>query len=228
MKTITLLRIAALLVFAFYSNPSFAVGGGTIMGQVTDPDTKEPVAFATLIFENQGTKKIITATELGFYDTGNLPAGVYTITTTFMSNKATMPGVTVKNDEQQELNLTITMSMKMGEVIVPIPVKPIDPYKIQEFALPRAEITKLPILKVIDMTAMLPGVVSQDGEIYVRGSRAGSLSYYIDGALVMGNPNIALCGLDSYRALTGFIPPKYGDTTGGVILMETRNYFAER
>jgi hypothetical protein len=37
--------------------------------------------------------------------------------------------------------------------------------------------------------------------------------------------SIPLCGLDTYEIYTGFIPPKYGDTAGGVVVLETRNYF---
>ena len=72
------------------------------------------------------------------------------------------------------------------------------------------------------------GVFEIGGQDYVRGARAGSLSYYIHGGLVLGSPQIPLGGLGLYHIYTGYIPAKYGDTVGGVVVMETRSFFTER
>ena len=62
-------------------------------------------------------------------------------------------------------------------------------------------------------------------DIIIRGSRPGDAIYYIDGvktANMSSVPGVAIGGLEAY---TGGIPAKYGDTTGGVIVLETKSYF---
>ena len=70
---------------------------------------------------------------------------------------------------------------------------------------------------------------SPDGEeLYFRGSRAGSVIYFIDGVKYTGNNvNIPASGLQSVSVYTGGLPAKYGDTTGGVVVIETKNYLQD-
>jgi hypothetical protein len=232
MKTQNKIRAAGLLLLAFVFQFSFASNiGGSIMGQVTDPDTKEPVSFASVIFENQGTQKVFVTNESGYYYASNIPAGVYNITATYMSKHITLENYKLSNDENKTLDIQIGLAVDMGGVEIFTTstrgsiVDPIDP---QKDILIRDEIRRMPITSVVDIAGLKSGVVKSNGEYYVRGSRAGGLSYYIDGCRVMGNPDIPLCGLDTYRLYNGFIPPKYGDALGGVVVMETRNYFSEQ
>lgn len=63
-----------------------------------------------------------------------------------------------------------------------------------------------------------------DGELMIRGARAGDMTYFIDGVKmndVKGIPSVAIGGMTVYSSA---IPAKYGDTTGGVIMMETKSY----
>jgi outer membrane receptor protein involved in Fe transport len=63
------------------------------------------------------------------------------------------------------------------------------------------------------------------GQVIIRGSRPGDAVYYIDGVKMTDMsavPGVAIGGLEAY---TGGIPAKYGDTTGGVIILETKSYF---
>lgn len=66
---------------------------------------------------------------------------------------------------------------------------------------------------------------SEDGELYFRGARKGEMVYLIDGVKtrdISKVPGVAIGGVSVY---TGGIPAKYGDTTGGVVVMETKSYF---
>jgi hypothetical protein len=71
--------------------------------------------------------------------------------------------------------------------------------------------------------------VSANGEeLYFRGSRAGSVIYFIDGVKIRQNvPNVPSSGISSMQVYTGGVPAKYGDTTGGVIVVETKSYLEE-
>jgi Carboxypeptidase regulatory-like domain/TonB-dependent Receptor Plug Domain len=80
---------------------------------------------------------------------------------------------------------------------------------------------------VISMTPEIKA--SPDGEeLYFRGSRAGTVIYFIDGVKYTGNNvNIPASGVQSVSVYTGGLPAQYGDTTGGVIVVETKNYLTE-
>lgn len=217
----------ALLIMA--AQQLFALGGGSVMGQVTDPDTHEPVSDATVIFECEGTQKMFFTNEKGYYYAGNIPAGLYNIAVSYMSTSVKITGVKVMNDEVQEIPIAFSTTVQMPDIVfTDFRRKIIDPYHIEETYIDRSTFKHMAVINTAQLTETLAGVVKINGEEYVHGARAGALSYYIDGCLVMGNANIPLCGLDTYRSMTGFIPAKYGDTTGGVIVMETRNYFAEQ
>lgn len=86
-------------------------------------------------------------------------------------------------------------------------------------------------LNIRDPKALLAGMSSdiqqQEGtnEVIIRGSRPGDAIYYIDGVKandMSSVPGVAVQGLEAY---TGGIPAKYGDTTGGVVVLETKGYF---
>lgn len=70
---------------------------------------------------------------------------------------------------------------------------------------------------------------SPDGEeLYFRGSRAGSVLYFVDGMKIRDNSlTIPSSGISSLSVYTGGMPAKYGDTTGGVIVIQTKNYLQE-
>lgn len=66
--------------------------------------------------------------------------------------------------------------------------------------------------------------IDQNGELMIRGSRAGDLVYFLDGIKmddVKSIPSAAIGGVTVYSSA---VPAKYGDTAGGVIIMETKSY----
>lgn len=217
-----------MLLFSISSFASF--GGGSIIGQVTDPATKEPLAFATVVLECQGSQHIYTTNEFGYYYASNLPQGNYTIKVSYQSSVFTAPDLKLSSDDNLTYNISVgsTIQLSTIEFIAKAGKKVLfDPADPQKVVLDGPEMRKMPVIGVGGITEIQSGIIAIDGEYYVRGARAGSLSYYIDGCKVMGSSDIPVRGLDTYRSYTGFIPPKYGDSTGGVIAMETRNYFSE-
>jgi hypothetical protein len=67
---------------------------------------------------------------------------------------------------------------------------------------------------------------SSDGkELYFRGSRAGSVVYFIDGMKIRDRvPSVPSSGISSISVYTGGVPAKYGDATGGIVVVDTKNY----
>lgn len=65
-------------------------------------------------------------------------------------------------------------------------------------------------------------------DLYFRGSRSGSAVYYVDGMKIYGEvPNIPASGLQNISVYTGGVPARYGDSTGGYVVISTKSYLDE-
>jgi hypothetical protein len=67
--------------------------------------------------------------------------------------------------------------------------------------------------------------MTDDGELVFRGARKGDMIYLIDGVKTSSVANIPSAAIGGMMIYTGGIPAKYGDTTGGVVIMESKGYF---
>ncbi|MBL7777211.1 MAG: carboxypeptidase regulatory-like domain-containing protein [Chitinophagales bacterium] len=229
MKTLFKAAIAASALFVFCHTATAT--GGSVTGIVTDPDTKEPIENATIVFDCAGSQLVFVTDEYGKYAAGNLPACTYKVIVSLLGKSSMLENIVVKNDEHQVLDMRIAGAFDMGPIIVE--GKPsrnalfneVDPIIT---AYEGDELKKMGnVTRVTDVIQNFAGVVEFDGNMYVRGTRAGSLAYYIDGVKVMGDPNIPLGGVDFFRTYIGFVPPKYGDTTAGIAAIETLSYFGQ-
>lgn len=66
---------------------------------------------------------------------------------------------------------------------------------------------------------------TEDGSLVFRGARKGDLIYYIDGVKLGEAFNVPSAAMNYVMVYSGAIPAKYGDTNGGVIVVETKGYF---
>lgn len=67
--------------------------------------------------------------------------------------------------------------------------------------------------------------LTEDGELIFRGARKGDMIYIMDGIKTNKISNVPSVSIGAMMAYTGGIPAQYGDTTGGVVVMETKSYF---
>lgn len=68
-------------------------------------------------------------------------------------------------------------------------------------------------------------IATPDGkDIYMRGSRRGSSGYIVDGNRMMGPPQVAGLSISGMEVLTGGMPAEYGDCTGGLVIITTKDY----
>lgn len=70
--------------------------------------------------------------------------------------------------------------------------------------------------------------VGPQGGLSIRGSREGGVLYFVDG-VKMRDTDVVVpsSGIGSVSVYTGGIPAKYGDTTAGVVIVETKSYLEE-
>jgi outer membrane receptor protein involved in Fe transport len=61
--------------------------------------------------------------------------------------------------------------------------------------------------------------------LYFRGSRTENMVSFIDGIKVSGAvPRVPPSAISSVSVYTGGLPARYGDVTGGVVVIETKTY----
>lgn len=64
-----------------------------------------------------------------------------------------------------------------------------------------------------------------DGSLVFRGARKGDMIYMIDGVKIAADLSLPSAGIGSMMVYSGGLPAKYGDTMGGVVVIETASYF---
>ena len=203
---------------------------GEIKGKVFD-EYGNPMPGASVWVEYMGTK-IGTSSDLdGRFTIKPLNPGKYTVTGSYtgmtkmqIKNVEVKPGQIVYVNDIELALLTEEMDIfVVEEYTVPL----IDPEETSKITVLASQIDKSPNFR--NPTKLLGSItsdvkVSEEGQVYFRGARHGSSLYFIDG---VKTPDMVVpaSGIASISVYSGGIPAKYGDTTGGVVIIETKNYF---
>ena len=220
--------ILALTMSAQVAAQSF----GEIHGKVVDPDGN-PVEFGIVRAERGGSIIGSETDSEGRFILKPLEAGEYDVKVQSMgfqpmeiNGVRVDPGLIVRLKD-------ITLNSMLSTVVVarkrweePL-IRPDDPSRIvmTTIQIKTNAIRKDPVKMIASMT---PGVTksANSDELYFRGSRAGTMAYYVDGVKVASsNPGVSSEAISSVSVYTGGLPAKYGDVTGGVIAIETKSYF---
>ncbi|MBL4652217.1 MAG: TonB-dependent receptor [Flavobacteriales bacterium] len=230
-KKIKLLGVLILLIM-----PTIGFSQGEIKGKVFEEDSKLSAPGASVYVEVGGVK-IGTMTDIdGRYQIKPLQAGTYNLYIKVIGmNPIVIEGVVVNKDKITWItDMFVSESIEMDEfVVVGIKyegierlIKPEDP---TAMTLTYKDLEHSPVAKdPISLIATMPGVTqSGDGQqLYFRGARADAVLYFIDGVknrgAGLGIPSVAIGEITVY---TGGIPAKYGDVTGGIVVVETKSYF---
>ncbi|MBZ0207391.1 MAG: TonB-dependent receptor [Flavobacteriales bacterium] len=223
--------IMAMLVLAAASH-GMAQDMGEIHGKVLDPDG-QPVEFGIVRVE-QGGKFTGSETDAeGRFVLKPLPAGVYTVHVQSMGFHPTEitgvrvdPGLIARLKDIRLSSLLGTVTVERFKWEEPL-IRPDDPSRmVMTSAQIETNATRKDPVKMI--ASITPGVTKavDSDELYFRGSRAGTMAYYVDGVKVTGtNPGVPSEAISSVSVYTGGLPAKYGDVTGGVVAIETKSYF---
>ena len=214
------------------STMATAQNSGEIQGKVLDAEGS-PIPYCVVKAE-QGGNQFGAQTDLdGRYTIKPLSAGEYKITASGVGyNPFELLGVRVDPGLITRLE-DISLNSTLGPVIVmrkrweePL-IRPDDPSRmVMTTAQIRTNATRKDPVKMI--ASMTPGVTkaANSDELYFRGSRSGSMAYFVDGVKVLGtNPGVPSDAINSVSVYTGGLPAKYGDVTGGVVAIETKSYF---
>ncbi len=227
-------KVLVVLLILFVGGGLYAQSGA-VKGKVLDIESGEAIPFANIIVELNGNQIGGGVSDFdGNYTIKPVAAGKYTVKASYVGYKGLqIDGVIVNNDRIRFLDLKLTSSTQdIDEVIVvgyQVPL--IDKDNTQQGGTVTSdEISKMAGRSPEAVASTVGGVYQEDGEVKsVRGSRDGSTVYYIDGVKVRGSNNIPKASIAEISVVTGGLPAKYGDATGGVISITTkgasRTYF---
>lgn len=212
--------------------PAVAQSDGEIHGRVLDA-VGEALPFCVVRAE-QGGRAVGVETDLeGRFVLKPLPVGTYAVSAIYPGyNTRVIEAVRVDPGLITRLPV-IELRSILGTVVVererweePL-IRPDDPSRmVMTTTQIKTNATRKDPVRMI--AAMTPGVTkARNGdELYFRGSRAGSMAFYVDGVKVTGsNPGVPSEAISRVSVYTGGLPAKYGDVTGGVVAIETKSYF---
>ncbi len=197
---------------------------GKISGKVTDSQTNEPLVGATVFVE--GTTFGASTDINGNYFILNVPAGTYNLKTTYIGyHSLTIAQVRVLAGLTRDLNIKLTSTSVQAPAVEIIAKRPL----IEKTATHAVEITtaseirELPVRGVQSYFSLQPGVVVQNGAVYMRGSRANEVGYQLEGATttnIVGSGNLVNTipeALQEVSVQEGGYGPEYGGSNSGFI-----------
>lgn len=226
-----MLRKLYVLAAAFIVGTGFAAmaQSGEIKGKVLDKVSKEPLPFANVIVELNGSQAGGAQTDFdGNFTIKPLNPGRYNLKASFVGYAAIeIKGVLVSADKITFQDLAMTKGA------VDITAVDIVEYKVPiidkgnpstQSTVTQEEIKVAPTRDVKSVAATSAGIFQRDegDDVNVRGSRSDATDYYIDGIKVRGSTNLPQSGIEQITVVTGGVPAQYGDATGGIINITTR------
>jgi len=156
---------------------------GKISGKITDQETKEPLIGANVILE--GTV-FGSATDIdGGFNILNVPAGSYNINISYIGyQNKTLTGVKVVAGITRTIEISLSSTSVQVQTVTVVAERPlIEKSATNAVRVQVAEdLEKLPVRGVQGYFSLQPGVVLQNGTIYMRGSRNDETGYQVEGA----------------------------------------------
>ncbi len=202
---------------------------GELSGRVID-DKSNGVPFANVVLEQNGAfTGLGTTTDFdGFYTIKPIDPGKYDVKFSYLGYKTTIINdVQISSDKIRTLNTTLAPEAELiREVVIQEWKDPlIDPENTPtKNTISKEVIEKAPTKNINTLAATSAAVYqSDDGAgLNLKGARTDATEYYIDGIKVRGASAIPTVGIEEMTVITGGLPAKFGDATGGVITITTR------
>ena len=223
-------KLLAVIIMTIVIFPTMLLSqsSGKISGTILNEEGA-PLGGANVIIEE--TSYGGASAEDGKYYILDVPVGTHTVRVDYIGYKS----VTVKNVKVSEsltttLNLSLEVSALEGEVVEIVADRPI----INRSATNTTRLIDKDVIKnmvirgVENIVALQTGAVAVGGGLYVRGSRAGDMAYYVDGVYTVNPFTLGNTGVVSNNAMeqisfqSGGFDAQFGNSNGGVVNTTTR------
>lgn len=214
---------------------NFTIAQGTvgdIQGQIfEDPETEKAAIFAKVWVERGSSKFGADTDENGRFKINSVPTGMYVLKVTYMTDSLAQTILAkVVADGVEDLG-KIYFYEEVTELEGVSKIGYRDPLISHDFGQER--INSLDIAQSAVKTDVKALIMSRnsdikmdaDGKMMIRGARGNDLIHYIDGVKTGEVQTIPSSAIGAITVYSSAIPAKYGDTTGGVIIMETKSYY---
>ncbi|MCR9172043.1 MAG: carboxypeptidase-like regulatory domain-containing protein [bacterium] len=202
---------------------------GAVIGNVVDEDGY-PLSYTHVFIEDEFGQRYQTQTdEDGRFRISTVPVGEYSLNIRMYGD--TLKGIPVDVPRDGFYHC--------GEIVFPSPIDnicicpPIAPplpidlfghsFEELEGAIIDQHVNRFNFDDLIEGTSSEIQMSITD-EIVIRGAEGGHLQL-IDGVKVRGELNLPSAAYQNIKVYTNGIPAKYGDTTVGVVTIETKSYF---
>ncbi len=223
-----MIRLFSAVVLMFLGvNLAFAQTG-ELSGKVTD-ENKEGVPFTNVAIKKNGVLVTGNATDFdGFYSIKPLEPGTYDVEFSALGyGTVLITGVKINSDRITTLNQLVKPESKVIDAVeivaykVPLIDKESNSTKT---TISADEIKSLPTRNIQSIASTSAGVFQEDegSALSIKGSRESSTEYYIDGIRVRGSTNLPANAIEQLTVITGGVPARYGDATGGIINIVTK------
>jgi len=222
MKKLKLVLIVLVMSFGSYAQQS----EGEIIGYVYASDSTTVLPFAVVWIDYNGDLLSAKANIDGKYKISAVKPGKYNIHAKLaMSGEIKMTGIDVFAESITKQNLYLSGNDTLPVIIVG-GRKLISTSHIN--TIPLSDIQNS--VNIQNPKAMISSMnsdikLNQNNQLIIRGSRPGDVIYYIDGVKQTDLRSVPGVAINSMSVYTGGIPAKYGDTTGGVVILNTKSYF---
>jgi len=220
-------RTLLLIILSFAIIGAFAQGG-TLKGKVTEKDGGAPVPFANISLLQGNSVVTGGMTDFdGNYTIKPVPAGVYTVKVSYvgyatfqMNNLRVTAGKMTFQNFKLSASAELLETVEIVEYTVPLISKDATE---SGGTVTSEDIARMPGRSAESVASTVGGVFSEDGSVSsIRGSRSEGTVYYIDGMKVRGSNAVPKSALEQVSVITGGLPAKYGDATGGIISITTK------
>lgn len=200
-----------------------ASSSGIVAGLVED-ESGNPLVGATVIIE--GTSFGGMTTSQGEYVIAGLAPGYYTVMARMVGRAtAKVEMVLVESDNVSRIDFELEQDASGSTVILVTQSRTtiLRDIPATAFQLDLSEMRTMSTSTIVDMIATQPGVVQQDGELHVRGGRAGEVDYVLDGISLRSpmdnrfNFDMPVSAVSNATLMTGGLSIEYGNTLSGIV-----------
>ena len=230
------MKKVATVLFLVFGGWAFGQNSyGEIIGSVIyNNDKDNDVIIGAKVWVEENDKKYQCFTDVeGKFRISAVPAGHYLLSVSFGEELQDSLDVDVVADGFGKVGTTGIIRFGAKELIGATVSALEKTMKLELTAIPTFKLSSRDIVKsslkfsVAGMVSMMTSdaKMSEDGELMFRGSRGGDMLYLVDGIKTREIGPMPSAAINSMQVYTGGLPAKYGDTMGGVIVLETKSYF---
>lgn len=224
-----------IFLFIFLSVISFSQNVGSLRGRIFNANDNKTLPGANVWVEVNGIKTGASTDKDGYFTIKPLNPGIYTVHISYIGfETVSITNVNVVADNLNQMRdiflqeKGILIKGKLA-VIVPDDRRLIDPESPSRMKFIKKDVDMIPESRDIAslIASASPDIyVSEDRKsIHFRGARNGTTAFIVDGIRHRGNevniPGGTIASMTVYR---GGVPARYGDFTGGVVVIETMTY----